>query len=219
LIHRSFRFENEGVSTDNQRLEFLGDAVLGFLAADELYRAFADEQEGYLTAVRSQLTSGRALAAVAEKIGLSEYLRVGRGEEKAGGQQRPSNLADAVEAVLGAVYLDGGLKATKRVFARLFPVEATATESDVWHDNPKGRLQEYAQGRWKTSPQYRVTGAMGPAHATVFTAQVTLPDGSSATGEGPNKQQAEKSAAQALLESLAADPARHGAVDSAGPGR
>ena len=109
LIHRSFRFETEGIDSDNQRLEFLGDAVLGFVAGAFVYKRFASKQEGFLTSLRSQIISGKALAEIATKLKLGEYLQVGKGEAKSGGRCRASTLADALEAVIGAAYLDGGI--------------------------------------------------------------------------------------------------------------
>lgn len=202
LTHRSFRFENEGVEDDNQRLEFLGDAVLGLATAAYLYDKHEDKNEGALTSFRSQTTSGKALASVARSIGLGDHIRIGRGEEQSGGRKRSSNLCDALEAILGAAYLDGGMKAVGKIFAKLFIPQLDNLSGDVWADNPKGRLQEYAQRRWKRSPQYRVIRADGPAHAAVFTVEATVAGHLRETGKARNKQDAESRAATALLERL-----------------
>lgn len=202
LLHRSYRFENEGISVDNQRLEFLGDAALDLVAAVCLFRAFPEEQEGVLTAYRSQLTSGKALARFASEIDLGEHLRLGKGERLTGGHQRESTLADALESVLGAAYLDGDLKAVMKIFERVFMPHLERLQGDVWAHNPKGRLQEFAQRHWKGEPRYNVIKKKGPAHAAVFTVGVELPDGSRAVGEGRNKQTAEAGAATHLLEQL-----------------
>lgn len=199
-MHRSYRFENEGIEVDNQRLEFLGDAVLGFLAAAHLYDTLRDKNEGILTALRSRITSGKALAEVAESLGLGNHLLVGKGEEGSGGRTRPSNLADAMEAVLGAVYLDSGLKGLTKVFKKIFVPLVRELSDDVWEENPKGRLQEYAQARWKKSPVYRMVKTVGPAHAAVFTVEVRINGKVWGTGIGRSKQDAERRAALAALQ-------------------
>jgi ribonuclease-3 len=204
LIHRSYRFENPGISVDNQRLEFLGDAVLGMLTAAELYRRFGDKDEGGLTTLRSQLTSGLALGRIARGINLGEYLRVGKGEERSGGRHRLAGLADALEALLGAAYVDGGLRACERIFGKLFAPAFETLDDDLWASNPKGRLQEYCQRRWKSGPRYRLHRE-GPAHAAVFTAEAVAGDGLTGTGRGSNKQEAETHAAADLLRRLQAD--------------
>ena len=116
LTHRSFRFETAGVEEDNQRLEFLGDAVLGCIAAAHVYGSLDEGDEGTMTRLRSQVTSGRALARIAKRLELSDELMVGVGEERSGGRKRSSALADALEAVIGAAYLDGGLRAAEKIF-------------------------------------------------------------------------------------------------------
>lgn len=203
LVHRSFRFENEEVVDDNQRLEFLGDAALGFAAAAHLYERFADGNEGVLTAFRSQISSGQALAAIAADINLGDHVRMGKGEERSGGRQRPSNLADCLEAIIGAAHLDGGSKAVQKVFRKLFIPLIDSLSGDVWDGNPKGKLQEHSQRAWKTGPRYRVKNTAGPAHATTFEVEVTLHDGTTATGLGSSKQQAEREAARNALHKLA----------------
>ena len=202
LVHRSFRFEKDDVSEDNQRLEFLGDAALGFAAAAHLYERFDDSNEGILTAFRSQVTSGKALASIAAEIDLGEHVRMGRGEERSGGRRRPSNLADCLEAIIGAAYIDGGARAVQKIFRRLFVPLVDSLSGDIWEDNPKGKLQEYSQRTWKAGPRYRVKGTAGPAHATTFEVEVTLRDGSSAVGCGPSKQQAERQAARNALRAV-----------------
>lgn len=203
LTHRSFRFEQNDVTIDNQRLEFLGDAVLGFVAAAHLYERRGASPEGELTALRSRVTSGRALAGVAKALGLGDHIRVGKGEHGSGGRNRPSNLADALEAVVGAAYLDGGLRAVNKIFDRLFVTALAGMGGDALTGNPKGQLQEYTQRRWKQSPRYRVTRRAGPAHDMVFTVSVELPNNMFASGKGRSKQAAEAAAAAAVLKALA----------------
>ncbi len=199
LTHRSFRFENKDVECDNERLEFLGDAILGFLAAAFLYRTFHEYPEGVLTSLRSRVTSGSALADYAGDIELGECLRMGQGEARSGGRQRRSNLANVFEALVGAAYLDGGMEAAQGIFDKLVAPHITTQDVDAWTANPKGRLQEYSQARWKRSPTYRVIGSEGPPHNTRFTVQVTLEDGSFAIATGGSKQEAQSQAASELL--------------------
>jgi len=202
LIHRSFRFENGEVTSDNQRLEFLGDAVLSFVTAAYVYEKFVGKDEGFLTSLRSRITSGKALAKMARDICLGEYVKMGKGEERSGGRKRPSNLADALEAVVGAAFLDGGMKAVQKILKKLFVPQLDSLSDDVWAENPKGRLQEYSQRTWKKSPRYRVIRKVGPPHAIMFTAKVTLDGGIEGTGRGLNKQDAETKAAAHALSKL-----------------
>lgn len=204
LIHRSHRFENLAEQRDNQRLEFLGDAVLGFLAAEFVYRSHEEQDEGKLTAFRSQTTSGRALARVAREIDLGDQLLMGRGEVKTGGRDRDSNLADAVESILGAAYLDGGLKAARRVFQMLIVPQLEALSGDVWAGNPKGKLQDVAQRLFRLSPVYTVIKERGPAHARSFEVEVRIQDKHRAVGTGSNKRTAQAAAARKLLAVLEA---------------
>jgi len=202
LTHRSYRFESAGVASDNQRLEFLGDAVLGLLTAEYFFAVFQEEDEGVLTTLRSRVASGKALAELARRIELGAFLRVGKGEEASGGRERRSNLADALESVLGAVYLDGGMKGAEKVFTRLFVPLIESLGDDMWEGNPKGKLQELTQTRWKTSPVYRLAGKKGPAHATVFSVEVDVSGRVLGRGTGRSKQQAERQAAQEALQAI-----------------
>ena len=202
LVHRSYRFENDNVINDNQRLEFLGDAVLGFITAFYFYKKFPDREEGGLTTLRSQLTSGKALAKLAADIHLGEYIKMGKGEKKAGGERRSSNLEDAIESLIGSVYLDGGLKAVQKIFKKIFIPLSNSLSDDMWADNPKGKLQEYSQKRWRGSPQYMIIHKHGPAHAIIFTVEARLNNGVKGTGSGANKREAEVQAAINVLKRL-----------------
>lgn len=202
LMHRSYRFESADVEVDNQRLEFLGDAILGFLVAQYLFEQHGDRDEGFLTSLRSQTASGKALARIAREIDLGAHVRMGKGEEGSGGRKRRSTLADALEAIIGAAYQDGGLKAARKVFRTLFVPLLENLDGDVFAHNHKGRLQEYVQGKWKAGPRYDLVRRHGPAHASVFTVEVVLPDGRTARGDGPSKRQAEMQAAAAMLAQL-----------------
>ncbi|HBA83049.1 MAG TPA: ribonuclease III [Verrucomicrobia bacterium] len=207
LTHPSFRYETAEVEDDNQRLEFLGDAVLGLVSGAALYEMYHHFQEGDLTQLRSRLANTRTLARIAQSISLGQYLRLGHGETKSGGQHRLSNLSDALEAVIGAAYLDGGLRAVQTIFKKLFVPEIGAAASDLWKDNPKGALQEYCQMHWKISPAYRVVREEGPAHSRVFTVEVLIDGVIRGTGFGSNKREAETTAAGEALRALSQPPA------------
>jgi ribonuclease-3 len=204
FVHRSYRFENPGLEEDNQRLEFLGDAALNLASASYLYEAASKCSEGELTAMRSRLTSGKMLARVARSLGLGVYLRIGRGEEVTGGRTRDSTLEDTFEAVMGAVYLDGGLKAVQGVFKRVLRPHIELGK-DAWTDNPKGQLQEVCQRVLKVNPRYRLTSRTGPPHESVFQVEVMVVGGKVATGQGRNKQEAERAAAVTMLAVLRDD--------------
>lgn len=202
LTHRSCRFENKDVNVDNQRLEFLGDAVLGFMTAAYLYEENKNDAEGVLTTLRSRVTSGKALAALATDIGVGEYIMVGKGEERSGGRTRPSSLTDALEAIFGAVYIDGGLKGFKKVFDNFFPDLINNLDGNLWAANPKGELQEYSQAQWKRSPIYHLVDESGPAHASLFTVEVEVNGKRIGHGIGGSKQEAERKAAAMALEGI-----------------
>ena len=202
LLHRSFRFEHPNQRVDNQRLEFLGDAILGMLTAAYLFDVYTDKPEGEMTSLRSRVTSGKALAKTARTIGLGAFLKMGKGEERSGGRERASNLADALEAVIGAAWLDGGVRATDRLFKTLFQPQIASLSGDVWEGNPKGPLQELTQSRWKESPHYRVISTEGPPHEVVFEVEVKLPNDQVATGRARSKQAAEAAAARRALDAI-----------------
>jgi len=190
---------------DNQRLEFLGDAVFGLLSAQQVFERYADEDEGGLTVRRSHLASGRALAELARSIELGRYLRLGKGDEAAGGRDKDKSLTDAMEALFGAAWCDGGLKAVKRIYVKLM-VGPSEAPLDVWADNPKGKLQELAQrNAWPDSPAYELLEVTGPSHAPEYTVKATVHGGYEAQGAGRTKRTAEVSAARALLVRLATE--------------
>lgn len=202
LVHRSLRFERGGVD-DNQRLEFLGDAALSLVSGDYLYRNYPDLREGDLTSLRSRLTSGKTLANIGRELGLGEWLQLGKGERKSGGQDRASNITDAFEAVIGAAYLDGGIRAVTKIFNRLFVALMEEVKiDDPFQDNFKGRLQEVVQRRWKTNPRYRVVSQSGPAHERVFCVSVVINGVEAGSGRGKSKRDAEQDAARDALSRL-----------------
>jgi len=204
LRHRSLRFERAEDGEDNQRLEFLGDAALALVAGDYLFRNFPDLQEGEMTMLRSRLSSGKALAQIGQGIQLGDWLQLGKGEQKSGGRRRPSNVADALEAVIGAAYLDGGVRAVIRIFTKLFLFLLEGVEpADALQDNPKGLLQEIVQRKWKTNPHYRIIRQSGPAHARIFFVCAEINGAAAGSGEGASKRDAEQNAAQDALNKLA----------------
>ena len=202
LTHPSYRCEHGAVGGDNQRLEFLGDAILGQLSAERLFKAFPTCPEGDLTTMRSHLTNGQSLAAIARELGLGEFLRMGKGEENSGGRRRRSNLTDALEAVIGAAWLDGGRRAVERLFEHVFAGRIESLLDDTQHTNPKGMLQELSQKQWNRPPAYEVVAEDGPPHARHYTVAVRLPDGTVARGAGASKRAAETAAALALLATI-----------------
>lgn len=202
LTHPSFRFESREDCEDNQRLEFLGDAVLGFLLADWVFQHYEKHPEGMLTILRSRVVSTAALATVAREIGLGGFLRLGRGEDAAGGRHRDAMLADALEAVFAALYVDGGLVQADAAFRRVFAKSLESLDGDAWADNPKGRLQQIAQRDFGVDPVYLALAEEGPDHARTFRAAVCVGDQWRAEGSGASKQAAQVAAARSLLELL-----------------
>ncbi|MGN0844272.1 MAG: ribonuclease III [Kiritimatiellia bacterium] len=201
FTHPSYVFQNPA-ATHNQRLEFLGDAVLGLLLADYVYRNFPDCQEGVLTTLRSQIASGVHLAGVATRLGFGSYLRLDKGARQTGGDANAHNLADVIESVLAAIWLDGGLPAAQNVFFRLFGEDLKSlTATAPWKTNPRGFLQTIAQRKFGCEPSYADLAHHGPDSNPVFTVSVTLGDWSG-TGSGCNKREARANAAAALLEHL-----------------
>ena len=200
LLHRSLRFERGGAIEDNQRLEFLGDAALTLVTGEYLYKNFPKLQEGDMTMLRSRLASCKALAQIGQNIQLGDWLQLGKSELRSGGHKRPSNIADALEAVIGAAYLDRGLPAVMRIFKKLFLALLDGIDSaDEFEDNPKGRLQEFVQRRWRANPHYRVIRQVGPAHKRVFDVSVTVNETALGNGHGLSKREAEQNAARDAL--------------------
>jgi len=201
LTHPSYTFEEGELSQSNQRLEYLGDAVIGLLAAQYAFERHADAREGLLTVLRSQAANGRALAEMARAIHLGSFLRMGKGEARAGGQDRDSMLADGMEAVFGAVWLDGGLSASKKLFEKLVSPRLEAQPAAAWAGNPKGELQELAQRVFQTEPRYERVAVEGPPHAPHYRVMVSV-GSSSAHGDGRTVRSAEAAAATALLATI-----------------
>jgi ribonuclease-3 len=186
-------------------LEFLGDAALGLIVSQKLCHDFPLLDEGDLTQLKTSLIRWETLARAAERLSLGDYLLLGRGEKLTGGQQRPSNLACAFEAIVGAVLLDSGLtKARALVLRCLKPELAQVTAGKVALDS-KSRLQQMAQSRWQAMPSYRTVTAEGPDHAKVFTVEVLVDDRALGQGQGRSKKEAENKAAQQALKAIDTD--------------
>lgn len=203
LTHRSYSAETgHPEMTESQRLEFLGDAVLGLISAEWLVAHRADWREGTLTKVRSRLTNAAALARVARGLELGGFLRLGRGEDQSGGREKNALLADALEAVLGALWQDGGAAAVRPVFIRWFSAELAEAVAAGGDDNPKGELQERLQRGGLASPRYESIEETGPAHARRFAVAVFCGDDGLGRGEGASKREAEMNAARQALARL-----------------
>jgi ribonuclease-3 len=200
LTHRSFGADH------NERLEFLGDAVLSLGVSTLLYRRFAGSDEGDLTRVRAHLVREDSLHRAALELGLPEVLRLSDGEARGGGAQRPSTLADAMEAVIGAVFLDGGYAAASALVQRLFGDLIDSTEADSWRKDAKTELQEWLQARRFPVPVYRIVATRGQAHAQTFEVECAVaPLGVAARGQGRSRRAAEQQAAREVLAELQAN--------------
>lgn len=203
LTHRSYlneHPEHEGAS--NERLEFLGDAVLEFVASGHLFKSFPQFPEGQLTIHRSALVSTKSLAKAAQKLNLGQFLFMARGEEKGGGRKNSTLLANTVEALIGAVFLDQGLKTARDFINQHVLVLLPEIIKTGAYKDPKSQLQELIQEKFKTPPVYRVIKEEGPDHAKIFTVTALVNDKKLGQAKGPNKQEAEERAAQKALEKL-----------------
>ena len=200
MTHPSMSAEQREAVENNQRMEFLGDAVLQVILTEHLYRILPDQAEGHLTKIRASLVSRRALADCALRLGLGEYLRLGKGEEANGGRHRESNLADAFEALLGAICLDGGITGAREVTMRLMEEDLQEALEGEDTSNPKGRLQEELQALRRESPLYRILTEEGPDHLKQFRVEVLWGGKPLGAGRGSSKKNAESAAAQDALE-------------------
>ncbi len=206
LVHSSYVNENtSSASVSNERLEFLGDAVLGMIFAEKLYQDHPEISEGEMTKLRSYLVCRDTLAGVAEAIGLGEYIYLGKGEESNGGRRKPTNLADTLEAVIAAVFLDQGLEATRGFILRLFNAELARLASQGVAADYKSQLQQLAQARQQEIPLYHIIETTGPDHDRRFAIEVSLGDTVLGRGSGKSKKLAETEAAREALEKLKTD--------------
>lgn len=189
--------------TDNERLEFLGDAVLELLASEYLLANFPEWSEGQLSKSRARIVNASSLEVAARRLRLGEHLRLGRGEEKTGGREKQTLLADAFEAVVAAVYLDSGLGAARGVLRRVLFEQALEERGErISESDRKSALQEFLQGRGKPPAEYRLAGESGPDHQKLFQIEVWVNGECMATGEGSTKKEAEQRAARRALEQL-----------------
>jgi ribonuclease-3 len=200
LTHRSFAFEH-GIDTTNERLEFLGDSVLGLVVTDMAFEAFPAMPEGELAKLRAAIVNAQALADVARSLRLGELVLLGKGEEQSGGRDKPSILADALEAVFGAVYLDLGLDEARRLIERLFRPLMEAYARGEGERDYKTILQELASRELRTMPEYRLE-ERGPDHEKEFTATVFLGGEAMGTGTGKSKKEAEQRAAREAFDNI-----------------
>ncbi len=197
LTHRSFGADH------NERLEFLGDAVLNLAVSRLLFDRFSGSDEGDLTRVRAHLVREDSLHRVALALALPEAMRLSEGEARGGGAARPSILADGVEALIGAVSIDGGFEAAQALVARLFGETIASTTTDAWRKDAKTELQEWLQARHVPVPSYRIAATLGQAHAQTFEVECDVPSLQwRATGVGRSRRQAEQASAQRLLDRI-----------------
>lgn len=203
LTHKSYVNEHrdEGL-VDNERLEFLGDAVIDLAVSHRLMERFPEANEGMLSRLRASIVDEEGLSTVAQAIGLGDLLRLGRGEEQTGGRTKPSLLADAMEAVIAVVYLDGGLPLVLELVDRWFGDALDRAGSALANRDYKTQLQELAQARFGASPRYRVVEEHGPDHAKTFVVELRIAETVRGRGEGKSKKEAEQLAAREALEAL-----------------
>jgi ribonuclease-3 len=203
LVHSSYINENPALGmTSNERLEFLGDAVLGFVVAEQLYQHFPHLNEGDMTKLRSALVRRDCLASIAATISLGGYLYLGKGEAASGGRHKLTNLAAVLEAVVAAIYLDQGLAIARDFILELFGAELEKLTSESIGVDYKSQLQEFTQARWQLTPAYQVIETTGPDHDKRFTVEVRVGDTVLGRGSGKSKRMAETEAARSALRQI-----------------
>jgi len=199
LTHPSYVNEHPEERPDNQRLEFLGDAVLDFVVTVWIFERYPAFHEGAMTRLRAALVREETLAGFGRGLGLGEVIRLGHGEEEGGGRERPSNLGDTFEALVGALYLEGGIEPVRRIVHGLVEPVADAILAAEADRDAKSRLQEWSQAALGVTPRYRVVAESGPDHAKTFVAEVLVGQEVAGRGEGRSKQDAEQAAARQAL--------------------
>lgn len=203
LTHKSYANEKyRSRSGDNERLEFLGDSVLGIVVSRVLYDDCPEHDEGILTRYRSQLVSGATLGRIAKDLQIGEYLLLGKGEEVSGGRKHVSNLLCALEALIGAIYLDGDLKAAFRFISRIFRPEIQLVKEGKGSKDYKSILQQIALKKFKTTPSYKIISEVGPDHKKHFIVEVLILGKGRGIGSGPNKKTAEQASAKEALSAI-----------------
>ncbi|MBN2039482.1 MAG: ribonuclease III [Spirochaetes bacterium] len=202
LTHRSFVNEYRSGLRDNERLEFLGDSVLAVVINEYLFKRYEDYPEGNLAKIKSAVVSETTLAKVAAEINLGSFLLMGKGEERCGGRERASILANTFEAVIGAIYLDSGLKESKRYILSLLKSHIERIDKLSYLRDPKTALQEYVQGKFKERPVYEVIDESGPDHNKQFTVKLVIKGEEISQGTGSSKRKAEMDAAKKILQDI-----------------
>ncbi len=201
LTHRSWVNENAQNNGTNERLEFLGDAILEFIVSKAIYSQFKDKEEGYLTALRANLVNTKNLAEVATNLKIGDMILLSRGEEEGGGRTNSSLLADTVEAIIGALFMDQGIKAAEEFVVKNILVDADK-KSQLPLKDPKSLLQEKVQAKSLPAPKYQVVSEEGPDHNKNFVVEVTINGKAGAKGKGRSKSEAEQDAASNALENM-----------------
>lgn len=200
LTHKSYTNENSLDSAyQNERLEFLGDAVLNLVISDYVYGRFSDREEGDLAKMKSVLVSSPVLASIAKKVQIGAYLRMGKGEEKTGGRFRSSNLTNAVESIIGALYIDAGIDSAREFIIRTFSAEMEKIFREDYVCDYKSLFQEYTQRNFRSVPEYRKTAEKGPQHKKTFEVEVCVNRERAGLGHGRSKKEAEQVAAKEAL--------------------
>jgi len=202
LTHRSYINEHPEALEDNERLEFLGDAVLDFLVGDWLYNRFPEMEEGELTQMRSALVQTNQLAIFCNQLGLDSAIRLGKGEHKSGGKLRKTLLCDVFEAFIGALYLDQGIESVKKVLYQMLEDTVFEIIEDHKNEDSKSKLQEWAQAKGFPTPKYTLKNTTGPDHARIFEVEVRVNNKIMGSGTANSKQSAEKIAARIALDSI-----------------
>ena len=202
LTHRSYLNETDSTVFDNERLEYLGDSVLGLIVNEYLFRHFEQYREGSLAKIKSVVVSESSLASVAAGIQLGKFILMGKGEEQSGGRDRASILANTMEAVIGAVYLDSGLKECRKFVLPLLKKDIERVDATTYLRDPKTALQEYVQKKYKERPEYVVIEERGPDHSKEFIVRLVINGHEVTTGEGTSKRKAEMDAAITALKKI-----------------
>ena len=202
MTHRSYINESGSGAKDNERLEYLGDSVLGLIVNEYLFRHFEDFREGKLAKIKSAVVSEVSLAKLARTLGISQYILMGKGEEHSGGRERSSILANTLEAIIGAIFLDSGLKACRTFIVSLIRDDIENINNLTYLRDPKTSLQEYVQKKYKERPVYEVIEERGPDHKKEFTVRLVIHGREIITGAGPSKRAAEMNAARESLKKI-----------------
>jgi ribonuclease-3 len=203
FVHSSYVNEvGDESQDDNERLEFLGDMILGFVVSEMLYCRYPEAREGELTAMRAGLVKREALARFARRLNLGDFLFLGHGEEESGGRKRSATLCATFEAVVGAIYLDLGMDAVRSFVLPVVSIDLERETREALHKDPKSRLQEWSQGKFGALPRYKQVDHTGPDHAKTFMFQVIIQDVRHGVGQGASKQEASQAAAAMALNRL-----------------